>query len=116
MRRTLFAILVSLMLVAAACGDSDNGDSADGDAAGGDTDTEASDTSAAEAGDNPDDTDPVDAAISDTPLVIARDMDLSTLDPARAFCDTCQLYLTAVYETLIGLDPADNSTFVPRLA
>jgi peptide/nickel transport system substrate-binding protein len=80
------------LLFAAACGGSDGDSAADGDS----TDQAS--------------------AISDTPLVIARDMDLSTLDPARSFCDTCQLYLTAVYQTLIGLDPADNTTFVPRLA
>ena len=32
------------------------------------------------------------------------DMDVNSLDPQRAYCDTCQIYLTAVYETLIGLD------------
>ena len=88
----LLAIAISLLLFAAACGGSDGDSAADGDS----TDQAS--------------------AISDTPLVIARDMDLSTLDPARSFCDTCQLYLTAVYQTLIGLDPADNTTFVPRLA
>ena len=88
----LLAIAISLLLFAAACGNSDGDSAADGDS----TDQAS--------------------AISDTPLVIARDMDLSTLDPARSFCDTCQLYLTAVYQTLIGLDPADNTTFVPRLA
>ena len=34
---------------------------------------------------------------------------------SRAYCDTCQIFMTAVYETLIGLDP-DNNTLVPRLA
>ena len=53
-------------------------------------------------------------AQSDT-LVIARDMDLDTLDPARAFCDTCQIYLSAVYERLVDL-AADNRTIVPLLA
>lgn len=48
-------------------------------------------------------------------LVIARAMDVNSLDPARAFCDTCQLYLTAVYETLITLEP-DNKTLKPNLA
>ena len=45
---------------------------------------------------------PVAAQNSDT-LVIARSMDVNSLDPARAFCDTCQFYLTAVYETLLTL-------------
>ena len=52
---------------------------------------------------------------SDKPLLIARGMDVNSLDPSRAYCDTCQIYLTAVYETLIGLAP-DNKTLEPRLA
>jgi peptide/nickel transport system substrate-binding protein len=52
----------------------------------------------------------------ETPLVIARGMDINSLDPSRAYCDTCQIYLTAAYQTLIGLDPDDNRTLVPRLA
>lgn len=59
-------------------------------------------------------TPPALAQDSDT-LVIARAMDVNSLDPARAFCDTCQFYLTAVYETLITLD-ADNETLKPNLA
>jgi peptide/nickel transport system substrate-binding protein len=49
------------------------------------------------------------------PLLIARGMDFMSLDPSRAYCDTCQIYLTAIYETLIGLAP-DNKTLEPRLA
>ncbi len=52
----------------------------------------------------------------ETPLVIARGMDINSLDPSRAYCDTCQIYLTAVYETLVGLDSKDNRTLIPRLA
>lgn len=52
---------------------------------------------------------------SDTALVVARGMDVNSLDPSLAYCDTCQIYLTAVYETLIGLAP-DNVTQEPRLA
>jgi peptide/nickel transport system substrate-binding protein len=52
---------------------------------------------------------------SDSALVIARGMDVNSLDPQRAYCDTCQIFMTAVYETLIGLD-TDNTTLVPRLA
>ena len=55
------------------------------------------------------------AQMSDKPLVIARSMDVNSLDPQRAYCDTCQIFMTAVYETLIGLDK-DNKTLVPRLA
>ncbi len=49
-------------------------------------------------------------------LVIARDMDTNSLDPARAYCDTCQIFLTAVYETLTTLDPEDPNITLPRLA
>lgn len=52
---------------------------------------------------------------SDKALLIARGMDVNSLDPSRAYCDTCQIFMTAVYETLIGLDK-DNKTLVPRLA
>lgn len=48
-------------------------------------------------------------------LVVARNMDINSLDPARAFCDTCQIYLSAVYETLLTLGD-DNKTLVPKLA
>ena len=44
-------------------------------------------------------------------LLIARGMDVNSLDPQRAYCDTCQIFMTAVYETLIGLDK-DNTTLV----
>lgn len=52
---------------------------------------------------------------SDKALLIARGMDVNSLDPSRAYCDTCQIFMTAVYETLIGLDK-DNKTLIPRLA
>ena len=48
-------------------------------------------------------------------LIIARGMDVNSLDPQRAYCDTCQIFMTAVYETLIGLDPT-TPRLVPRLA
>ncbi|MCL6284184.1 ABC transporter substrate-binding protein [Ruegeria sp. 2012CJ41-6] len=44
------------------------------------------------------------AQADEQPLIIARDMDLNALDPARAWCDTCQIYLTSVYEQLATLD------------
>lgn len=56
-----------------------------------------------------------DAAQDSDTLVIARSMDVNSLDPSRAFCDTCQFYLTAVYETLVTLG-ADNKTLEPKLA
>jgi peptide/nickel transport system substrate-binding protein len=49
-------------------------------------------------------------------LVVARDMDLNSADPQRAYCDTCQIYLTSIYQTLIGIDVDDPNTQVPRLA
>lgn len=115
------------MFLLSACGDSDDDDATgtETEADGGDGEATADDSAGDDAQDDDsssgdssggESVDPTGADISDTPLVIARDMDLSTLDPSRSFCDTCQLYLTAVYETLIGLDPADNETFVPRLA
>ncbi len=55
------------------------------------------------------------ASAQEGTLVIARDIDINSLDPARAWCDTCQIYLSNVYETLIGLDK-DNKTLKPRLA
>ena len=35
------------------------------------------------------------AAQDQQPLVIARHLEINSLDPHRAFCDTCQIYLTA---------------------
>ena len=58
---------------------------------------------------------PPAAAQSGDTLVVARDMDVNSLDPARAFCDTCQIFLTATYEKLVDLAP-DNRTIVPMLA
>lgn len=58
---------------------------------------------------------PTAASAQATTLVIARDIDINSLDPARAWCDTCQIYLSNVYETLIGIDK-DNKTLKPRLA
>jgi len=86
-RRLAALAVVGAFTIAACSSDSDSGSSA-GDSSG---------------------------SSSDKALVIARGMDVNSLDPSRAYCDTCQIYMTAVYETLIGLD-ADNTTLVPRLA
>jgi peptide/nickel transport system substrate-binding protein len=56
------------------------------------------------------------SAPSSKTLVIARGMDVNSLDPSRSYCDTCQIYNSAVYQTVIGLDPNDNKTLIPRLA
>ncbi|MBE7183247.1 MAG: ABC transporter substrate-binding protein [Methylobacterium mesophilicum] len=48
-------------------------------------------------------------------VVVARDMDFNSLDPARAFCDTCQIYLSSVYDRLVDISP-DNKSIVPLIA
>jgi peptide/nickel transport system substrate-binding protein len=55
------------------------------------------------------------AAQDQQPLVIARHLEINSLDPHRAFCDTCQIYLSATYEGLVAL-AADNRTIEPMLA
>jgi len=55
------------------------------------------------------------ALAQEQPLVIARHLEINSLDPHRAFCDTCQIYLTATYQGLVTLGP-DNKTIVPVLA
>ena len=47
-------------------------------------------------------------------VVIARDMDFGSLDPARGYCDTCEIYFNATYDTLIGLTP--KNAYVPLIA
>lgn len=54
------------------------------------------------------------AHAQDNTLIIARDMDFDSLDPHRSWCDSCQIYNTAAYQTLTTLD-AEN-TVVPLLA
>nr|WP_246688601.1 MULTISPECIES: ABC transporter substrate-binding protein [unclassified Mesorhizobium] len=53
-------------------------------------------------------------AADDKPLVVARDLDFPSLDPQRAFCDSCMIYNSAVYQSLVTLDK-DNKV-VPVLA
>ena len=127
-RRRWLAVATAAALIVAACGDDDSNDADDvgaddTEAAGTDTtpdagtaadDTTDDTTAATEA---PDDTGDTGAPAGDArELIIARDMDLTTLDPQRAYCDTCQIFMTAVYETLIGVDPTDLTMLVPRLA
>lgn len=57
---------------------------------------------------------PAAVAQDSRPIVIARNIDFNSLDPHRAFCDTCQIYNSAVYETLVTLD-MDNK-LIPLLA
>ncbi len=102
-RHGLLAIATAVSLFVAACGG--DGDSASKTTAGGNSDASTESTAASESG-----------GTETRDLIIARDMDINSLDPARAYCDTCQIYLTAVYETLITLDPTDLSKQIPRLA
>lgn len=55
------------------------------------------------------------AYADEKPLVIARDMDLNSIDPSRAYCDTCQIYISAVYQTLVTM-AVDNHSIAPLLA
>ncbi|WP_168208277.1 ABC transporter substrate-binding protein [Agrobacterium sp. T29] len=59
----------------------------------------------------------IQAASADNtrPLVIARFIDLNSLDPSRSSCETCNVYNGAVYETLVWLGDDDKS-FVPGIA
>ena len=82
------AAVLAIAFLAAACGGSSSSKS---------TSTAASSSTAANS-----------STASSSPksggtLIIARQTDLSTLDPDRAFCDTCQIYLSATYQTLVTL-------------
>jgi peptide/nickel transport system substrate-binding protein len=131
-RRSLVAVALTATaaLIAASCGGDDD------DEPGADTAVETDEATAepsptdepaaTEPGatePSPADTSAPATSASDTgggsdarPLVIARDMDINSLDISRSYCDTCQIFNTAVYETLITVDPADPNTFEPRLA
>jgi peptide/nickel transport system substrate-binding protein len=107
--RALAALAAGALLIAACGGDDDEETSATGEAPASETGTSAEPTATADSGS-------AEApGGSDTALVVARGMDINSLDPSLAYCDTCQIYLTAVYETLIGLAD-DNVTLEPRLA
>jgi peptide/nickel transport system substrate-binding protein len=67
------------------------------------SDSESPDTSAAAAGPARD-------------LIIARAVDITTLDPERMWCDTCMIILKATYEQMINVDPNDVSNLLPGLA
>lgn len=112
-RRRVLAGIASLAVavVASACGSSSSGTS--------DTTTGSSDTTAAGAATTAGGSTATTAAggaKEGRALVIARDMDVNSLDPARMYCDTCVIFGTAVYETLVTLKPGDLNTLVPRLA
>jgi peptide/nickel transport system substrate-binding protein len=48
-------------------------------------------------------------------IILGRAMDLTTLDPDRSLCDTCQIYNSAVYDTLIKAN-AQNGHLDPLVA
>lgn len=49
-------------------------------------------------------------------LVVARDMDLDTLDPHHAWSGTGQIVIKAMYDQLTNIDPNDPSKVLPYLA
>jgi peptide/nickel transport system substrate-binding protein len=52
---------------------------------------------------------PGEAVAQDQALVIARNLEINSLDPHRAFCDTCQIYLSSTYQGLVKLAPDDRA-------
>ncbi len=101
-RRGLAAVVVAVALLGA-CGDDSGGSSSTAPA------STTGSTSAATTGSTT-------APAAARELVIARDMDINSLDVSRSYCDTCQIFNTAVYETLITLDLVDPNKQIPRLA
>jgi peptide/nickel transport system substrate-binding protein len=125
------ALVATAALIAAACGGDDDDDAADDTAAetgvegdAGTSEATGESPSATEAATTEPTESEADTATAEAtapvedarPLVIARDMDINSLDISRSYCDTCQIFNTAVYETLITVDPADPNTLLPRLA
>ena len=122
-RRVAMTVFAASALVLGACSsDSKNDTTAASTEASVSTEADAAESSAAgtDAVVSPDtvaaDTEAPPAPSNARELVIARDMDTNSTDPSRAYCDTCQIFMTAIYETLITLDPADPNTQIPRLA
>lgn len=42
-------------------------------------------------------------------IILGRTMDVSTLDPERSLCDSCQIFNGAVYDTLLAATTADGA-------
>ncbi|ACZ39847.1 ABC transporter substrate-binding protein [Sphaerobacter thermophilus] len=98
-RRWPYLVLVFLLLIfPVACGSGSSAPQESGDATEAPTDA------------------PSNGEQSGKRLVIARHTDINSLDPHRAFCDTCQIVITATYQRLVGLDLSDNRTLIPQLA
>lgn len=108
--RTRIVIVAVGAMLAAACGSDDK--STTSPTSGG---TEAPAGTTAGTTPAPAESTPGSVATDTTPLVIARNMDITSGDPSRAVCDTCQFVFNALYETLVGLD-RDNHTLTPLLA
>ena len=124
-RRSVGAFLAAGSLILSGCSSSSSDTTAPAAASAADTNA-AADTTAAVATDAVSAETTVAGAAVETAaptsagpareLVIARDMDTNSTDPSRAYCDTCQIFMTAIYETLITLDPKDPNVMLPRLA
>lgn len=41
-------------------------------------------------------------------IILGRAMDVTTLDPSRSLCDSCQIYNAAVYDSLLSAPSADG--------
>lgn len=93
-RRAVIGSLLVASLLAACGGDADSGGT-------------ATDVTTSGGGSQP---------TADRDVVILRDMDLSTLDPHRMWCDTCMIVLSGVYERLVNVDPTDPTKLEPGLA
>ncbi len=120
-RSVAMAVFAASALVLGACSSSSNDDTAAATEASVSTEAAAVESSAATDAVESPDTVAAETAAAVAPsnareLVIARDMDTNSTDPSRAYCDTCQIFMTAIYETLITLDPADPNTQIARLA
>lgn len=55
------------------------------------------------------------AMAEESPLIIARNLAINSLDPARTSCDTCNIFMSVTYETLVRLGD-DNKTIEPGVA
>lgn len=55
------------------------------------------------------------AMAQEQPLIIARNLAINSLDPARTACDTCNIFMSVTYETLVRLGN-DNKTIEPGVA
>ena len=108
--RLRFALpaLLSIALLASACGSgaSDSADPVEADAGTQEDEGDGADSS--------DDSPSSDAAVSDEPLVVGVPEDLDSTDPHAAVGETASVWLNLVYESLVAIDR--NASPVPGLA